>query len=103
MSNTNGRLSPLGAGIRRLWAELEIKEGKLINAGALAREATIAAPKSIKGPVQPTTPWSLILGRDVPPIQATRLLHHLGVTVEECEGVGAGALSAAEVLQGVEP
>lgn len=100
MRNTNGRLSPLGAGIRRLWAELEIKEGRVINAGALAREATVAAPPLDGGPVQPSAPWGVILGRDLPATQGARLLHFFGVTIEECEDVGTGARSAVEVLRG---
>ena len=88
MSNKHGRLSPFGAGLRRLWAELEIEKGRMINASALAREATLAAPNSIAGPVQPTALWGLVLGRDVSAEQTARVLHFFGHTVEECERIG---------------
>ncbi len=103
------RMSALGAGLLRLWAEKQITDGRKILSVDISREASGA-----KGSVSPGALWSMILygptgglGRigedrdDEDPTQAfepgaryseaqlLRILAYFGVTLEEAEQIGA--------------
>ncbi len=87
MSENHHRLSPLGAGIRRLWSELEVAEGRHINAAALAREAATASG----APVQPGAPWAIVMGRTKAYSTEAlgRILSYFNVDLETAEKIGA--------------
>ena len=65
-------------------AEKEIAENRMISAAQLAREASADG-----GPVQPSAPWSICLGREnYADLELARLLKLFGVTLEHCEEIG---------------
>ena len=98
-------MTNLGAGLLRLWAERQIADGRMINASQLAREATAAAAGgSSPGPVQPGTPWSIVLGRDnYSPQELARVLLFFGTDVEEAERIGEGDFDRLREVAGEWP
>jgi len=86
MDKNPNRMSSLGAGLLRLWTELQIAENRSITAAELARRAS-TSEQAVLG----RTPWSIILGRNYHSAGETgQLFSTLGVTVEDLERIGEG-------------